>query len=610
MTYLGIFKKRIIKDDYMFNRNNLDKARSPYLQQHKNNPVHWQEWNKKTLDLIKKEKKPLFISVGYSTCHWCHVMAHESFEDKDVANFLNKNFVCIKVDREERPDIDQYLMSYMVRTQGQGGWPLNVFLTYDLKPFFALTYAPVVPKYGMPAFIDLLKSVFDFLKNNDNVDSYEMESPISSTVNEENLIATFKAVYDKYHGGFAGAPKFPPYNSLLFLSNFAKDKEVKDILEHTLDVMSMRGLHDHLQGGFYRYCTDNNWTIPHFEKMLYDQAMMLMVYSSGYKLFKKEEYKIVVEKLIKCLNETFRNKDVFYSGHDADTNHEEGLTYLWSTDELKNILKNDFVKFSEVYEIGGDANFEGKNHLIKKNNVFLSNTEEKLLKIRIKREQPFTDKKIITSWNALIGIGLVYAYRYCDLDVLQQAIDLFRWLINKHVIPSDNKKLVHSSIDGILQDQGFLEDYASMLVLATYLHEETGNFNDEVEWLRNEVLKFKENVWIESNNEDFMSVIASSYDHPIPSSVSMAEFGILRSKLLFKEDYTDSEYKDPLSFDFFNLVALISQGNTHVVTSPEKIDWDKLPLNTIQVKDDEISDCYERKCIKYDSINELIKKLL
>ncbi len=311
-------------------KNNLDKAISPYLQQHKNNPIHWQEWNEKILTYGRKENKLIFVSIGYATCHWCHVMAAETFENKEVANFLNKYFVSIKVDREQRPDIDQYFMTFITRTTGQGGWPLNVFLTPNRKPILALTYAPVKPKYGIPAFIEILKEI----KNKGVACRYEdvvLEKSKENTFSDEHILQIITSYYDHDYGGFGHGQKFPPYNTLLFLLSYyerMKTRNLRILIKKTLDTMARRGLHDHLQGGFFRYCVDRNWTTPHFEKMLYDQAMLLWVYSVAYKVLEKEKYKEIVEHIMNCLEETFEEGGLFYSAHDADTNHEEGATYL------------------------------------------------------------------------------------------------------------------------------------------------------------------------------------------------------------------------------------------------------------------------------------------
>ena len=539
-----------------FNKNNLDKASSPYLQQHKHNPIHWQDWSKEVLDYAKKNNKILFVSVGYATCHWCHKMAGEAFENKEIADYLNKHFVAIKVDREQRPDIDHYLMGFITSTLGSGGWPLNVFLTANLRPFSPKTYVPVQPKPGMAGFLDVLKQVKEFYeKNKDKIQEFVLKQPFFEEIEEEKIWPMISESYSPPNAGFGSGPQFPHHNTLLFLMHYyKKNDKIKSMITNILDTMATRGLHDHLQGGFFRYCVDSNWTIPHFEKMIYDQAMVLWMYSLGYKLFKKEGYKIIIEKLISCLEQTYEENGLFYSAHDADTNHEEGKTYLWTKTELQKALtKEEFDKFTKLYEITEGGNFEGKNHLVKEKFEFLPEIENKLLQIRKKRKQPFTDKKIVTSWNALVGIGLLMAGKK------DKALTLFNNLLKKHY---KNKKLIHSSLGNILQEGEFLEDYGAVLLLATHLYEEKLIKKDIIKELYQKIQTFKKEQWIENKTDDFESIPASTFDHPTPSSVSLAEMAVFRTQKIFGEKITREDYKPPLHFDFYNLMVFLKSRST------------------------------------------------
>ncbi len=579
---------------FRYDRNNLDKSSSPYLQQHKDNPIWWQEWSNEVLDYAKKENKLLFVSIGYATCHWCHVMAKEAFSNKEIAEYLNKNFVSIKVDREQRPDIDQYCMNYLMHSQGQGGWPLNVFMTADKKPVYALTYAGVEAKYGMPGFLTILRAINEGSMREHN---HEFVPVVEKTPNiaEENIIATISQNFDKEYGGFGNRMKFPPHCALLYLLYTQNEEATGGIVKKTLDSMAMSGLHDHLQGGFYRYCTDREWTIPHFEKMLYDQAMLLWVYSAAYHKYKKEEYKTVAKGIPRCLIETFEHDGLYVSAHDADTTHEEGLTYVWDEKELQaSLTKGEYNTFNQIYSL--EKNFEGMIHLTKKEFVFLPDIEKKLLSIRKIRTQPFTDKKIVTSWNALTGIALIHAHRYLqDEASLRKASILFTKLVENHYFDG---KLVHSSLYDQVQEQEFLEDYAAMLLFATYLHEETQEHEDFIASLTKRILQFKKEVWIESNNTDFREVAAQQHDHPGPASSSLAELALLRKKILLKEDYDELSFGSPLSQDFLNMVASFSQGNLHVYHSPQPLSWKDLPLNSMQVRDKERMECYKGVCNK------------
>lgn len=592
-----------------FKRNNLDISASPYLQQHKDNPIFWQEWNKDTLAYAKEQNKQIFVSIGYATCHWCHVMASEAFSNEQAADYLNENFVSIKIDREQRPDIDQYFMQFIHKTRGQGGWPLNAWLTPEQKPIVALTYVSVVPKYGMPAFIDVLKQIkekgfaVEFDPNEESEDKagfeiHDLERMLLSYADEEN-------------GGFNQKMKFPPHNTLLFLLSrysIKPNENVGVLLQSTLNVMANRGLHDHLQGGFYRYCVDKAWTIPHFEKMLYDQAMLLWVYSLAYKQFGNEMYWNVAERIIKSLEETFRDGNMYISAHDADTEHVEGDTYAWEQDELQEIFtKEEYATFCKRYEIEDGTNFEGKIHLLQKSDFHSDELEEKLLKVRRLRAQPFADRKLVSSWNSLAGIALIVAYRASGKEeYLVRAKGLFDELIDKHFIDC---KIVHSSLDGKLQTEEFLEDYAALLLFVSYIHEERGGMESMMNQLEEKIQTFYDGDWIESHNEDFLLIRAERFDHPAPSSVGLTEMALLRKRILLDEAYSEMPYMAPYSHDFINWASLISNGYSNVVHSPERIDWKHLPVNTIRVKSAQISLCKEQQCMIYPNEEELLEGL-
>ena len=590
-----------------FNKNNLDQATSPYLQQHKSNPIYWQEWSTEVLEHAKKNNKLILVSVGYATCHWCHVMAAEAFSNQDVADYLNTHFVSIKVDREQRPDIDNYMMQFIQETQGQGGWPLNVFLTPDLKPMVAVTYVPLHTRYGLPGFLDLvqhLKKAYEH--HGTEILSYTPQIHLDEHIQEQELMQVIK--HNFTGNGFGAGPQFPPHNILLFLLSYyekTKEVEIKKIIESILEVMAQGGLHDHLQGGFYRYCVDSSWTIPHFEKMLYDQAMLLWVYSVAYKVLKKPLYKTIAEKIITCLEDTFADT-LYYAGHDADTDHHEGSTYVWDTEELqKSLSPTEYQQFKDIYLL--EQNFEGKIHLIKQKNIFLPEIEQRLLQIRKKRKQPFTDKKYITSWNALLGIGFIMAYRYLRDEMSKtKATLLFKAIVQKHY----SKGIWHhSSYGGKLQTGEFLEDYAAMLLFATYVYEETGEYKELIETWYKKLQEFKSEHWIESKTTDFISVPAQTYDHPTPSSVSITEMAILRTSIILQQEYTLTQYKQPLQCDFYNLKAFIQNGNWHIIHVPHKIEWKHLPANCMQIKDTRIQDCYVQKCVEFKDIMHLFASL-
>ncbi|MBI2074286.1 MAG: thioredoxin domain-containing protein [Candidatus Levybacteria bacterium] len=601
-----------------FNRNNLDKANSPYLRQHRDNPIHWQEWKKEVLDYAQKMGKPIFVSVGYATCHWCHVMAKEAFSDSSVADFLNKNFVSIKVDREQRPDIDGHFMNFLTETQGSGGWPMNVVLTPDQKPFFAGTYFPPEPAFGRPGFKQVVRQVYDwYTKNSQDVKPYTPGGEFDTEVEVESekvLLDAIKNRFDGEYGGWGEGAKFPPYNTLIFLLNYFAEypsEDTKNMITKTLDRMAKGGLYDHLQGGFFRYCVDRQWRIPHFEKMLYDQAMLLWAYSLVYKIFGESLYKDVAQGIISSLDNVFVSNDLYYSATDADTNHKEGETYLWSQDEIKEILsETEWKDFKDVYDLSEENKLEGKLHLVKKTNKFLPDIERKLLEIRSKRVQPDKDRKIITSWNALLGIAFLIAGRFFKNDSYKKrGLNLYQRLITAHF---NSETLAHSSFEDHLQKQSFLEDYASTLLLSTYVYEEHFTNLETVKKLRSKLMEYsKEGKWMESIEDgDFQPVAASFFDHPTPSSISLAEEALRRSALILGEvDGRSLKYKQPLSGDFYNLVVFYKLGNFHEIHSKEGLNYLSLPINSIQLKGQEYQDCYKMECRRFENQKTLFDAL-
>ena len=605
-----------MKADIDFTKNNLDKANSPYLRQHQNNPIHWQEWKKEVLDWAQEEKKPVFVSVGYATCHWCHVMAKESFSDPEIADFLNKYFISIKVDREQRPDIDGHFMNFLTETQGSGGWPMNVILTPDQEPFFAGTYFPLESAFGRPRFKQVLEKVYDwYQKNSQNIKPYTSSSEFDTEVkSEEALLDTIKNRFDKKYGGWGDSVKFPSYNTLIFLLNYFTEypsSDIKDMITLTLNKMAEGGLYDHLQGGFFRYCVDRQWKIPHFEKMLYDQAMLLWVYSLGFKVFGENLYKEVTQGIIVSLDNVFAEDNLYYSATDADTNHQEGATYLWTQDELKEILsETEWQDFTSVYDLSEENKLDGKWHLVKKAENLLPEIERKLLEARNKRAQPEKDRKIITSWNALLGVAFLIAGRYLQDDSYKKrGLDLYQRLMATHL---DDEALAHSSFEDSLQMQPFLEDYASLLLLSTYVYE-TDHMNlESVKKLRSKLMKYsKEGKWMESiESEDFKPVAASFFDHPTPSSISLAEEGLRRSTLILGEvDKRILKYRMPLSSDFYNLVVFYKLGNFHEIHSKKGLNYSDLPINSIQLKGSEYQNCYKMECQRFENQKSLLDAL-
>jgi hypothetical protein len=527
-------------------------------------------------------------------------MAAEAFSDDETAAYLNSNFICIKIDREQRPDIDQYLMHFINSQSGRGGWPLNVFLTPDLKPFFALTYAPLKTDGRGLSFLDIARKVHEYyITQGENIIAFiyrEEEPPVTA---EESLVTGLISYFDSEYGGFGTGQKFPPHSTLLFLLyqlSVKEDPEIREVCTKTLEAMRMRGLNDHLQGGIYRYCVDREWTIPHFEKMLYDQAMALWGYSVAFKVLGKAEYKNMAEKIIVCLRECFEYEGLFISAFDADTDHEEGATYLWSQEQLKAILLEDEYRlFANAYNISKEGNFEGLNHLIKRSDVTLNPIERKLLDVRNKRKQPSRDDKVISGINSLVVIAMLQAGRCLNNSNLEdKAASVMRNIINKFW---DGLSLGHSFYNGTFQKQGFLFDAGATLTAVSMLCENDSSWNDLMLKMTSYVRSFnKGGKWIESESEDFQTVDASWFDQPVPSSVSLAEMGLTRAAILSSEDTKSVDYRRPFQSDFYNINALLNNGLFHVITSEKLIPWDNLPVNSIQLRGDVESDCYMGTC--------------
>ena len=468
-------------------KNHLKNEHSPYLQQHADNPVDWYPWGEKAFQKAQKENKAIFLSIGYSSCHWCHVMEHESFEDEKTAKILNKHFVCIKVDREERPDIDKHFQEvYQLMNGRPGGWPTSIFLTDELKPFYSATYIPDEPKYGMMSFTSLLEVIADKYKNEKNVLINEAdkilnhlnpkEDKIQATKLDESIIKRFteqaKQLFDHTDGGFNKAPKFPQASLLSLLLDLYKltgDKETLNMSLLSLSSMARGGLRDLVDGGFCRYSTDNEWLVPHFEKMTYDNALLSSVYLKAYHASHNNFYKeVAFETLDFMLDKMFEEK-LFYSASDADTENEEGKYFVYTYEKaLKSFTKAGIPeeahkKLSQALHITKEGNFEGKNivRVDDPKSIDIPYYREALDALRKRRNDkriyPFIDKKVIVSWNAMMITSLFKASRV-DSKYLKPAIKSLDKLLSTMYIHS---QLFHSTLIGKEPKiHAFLEDYA------------------------------------------------------------------------------------------------------------------------------------------------------
>jgi uncharacterized protein YyaL (SSP411 family) len=475
--------------------NHLINETSPYLLQHAHNPVDWYPWGEEAFAKAKAEDKPVLVSIGYSACHWCHVMEHESFEDEETARQMNEHFVNIKVDMEERPDVDQIYMTFVQLTTGRGGWPMNVFMTADKLPFFGGTYFPPVSRYNMPGFPQILASVAeayrdkrDELMHSANDILGEMRrvglsefSPVGLSVEQlDTAFNSFARTFDAVNGGFGGAPKFPPSMSLEFLLRYYKrtgNENALDIVKKTAEKMAYGGICDQLGGGFHRYAVDSIWLVPHFEKMLYDNAQLIRVYLHLYQITKDDLYKRVASAtLAYVMREMLDETGAFYSTQDADSEGVEGKFFVWTPGEIEGLLgEKDAQIFSFFYDVSEEGNFEEKNILnIKVSpaetaklfkltedelNEILSTGRERLFAEREKRIKPFRDEKVLTAWNGLMLAAFAEAAAVLDredlLDVARRNADFVLAGLQK------DGRLLRTWKDGEAKLNAYLEDYAN-----------------------------------------------------------------------------------------------------------------------------------------------------
>ena len=544
--------------------NNLINETSPYLLQHAYNPVDWNPWNKQNLEKAKKENKLVVISIGYSSCHWCHVMEKESFEDSLVASIMNEKYISIKVDREERPDVDQVYMNAVQLMTGSGGWPLNVITLPDGRPIWggtyfskdqwisALTQISDLNNKEPERFINYATTLekgiksLDIIATNDNQElaSIDLDKHIGSLVNK----------IDKKNGGFSGAPKFMMPNNIHFLLRSAyqnNDKETLKLVNLTLEKMAYGGVYDQIGGGFSRYSTDEKWHIPHFEKMLYDNAQLISLYSDAYLITNDELYKNVVYETINfVLKELTNSNGGFYSSIDADSKsldgkENEGAYYVWKEDELKKLLKDEFIIFSDYYNINKYGYWEDDNYVLIKNksdaafakahNLSKEELSKKIgawkkiiIKARDKRSMPNIDDKILTSWNGLMINAFVDAYRvFKDKDFLDVASSSAEFIV-KNMKKTDGG-LYHSHKDGKSKINGYLEDYAASIQAFLNLYENTldekwlNTSNDLMKYTYKNFFNAETNMFYFTSKLDdkLISRTVEFRDNVIPSSNSI-----------------------------------------------------------------------------------------
>ena len=555
--------------------NNLIHETSPYLLQHADNPVDWYGWNDEALKKAKDENKPIFLSIGYSACHWCHVMAHESFENNDVAEFMNEHFVNIKVDREERPDIDDIYQKVCQIATGQGGWPLSIFLTPDQKPFYAGTYFPVLDSYGRPGFgsicrqlaqawkekpKDVEKSAESFLYALQKTEKITTPSKLERTLLDEAAMNLFQ-LGDPTYGGFGSAPKFPNAANISFLFRYAKMANLSKFNEFalkTLKKMAKGGIFDQIGGGFHRYSTDTKWLVPHFEKMLYDNALMPVNYCEAYQITKDPFYLDVLQKTLDfVLREMTSSEGGFYSAYDADSEGVEGKFYVWTKHEIKEILGDDAEIFCLYFDVTDGGNWEGNSILCNNLNTstiafnfgiseekvheIIDSCSKKLLEVRSKRISPGLDDKILVSWNSLMITAFAKGYRVTnDMRYLNAAKNCISF-IEKNLFVDDN--LLRTYKNGNAKINGYLEDYSYFInaLLDVFEIEPNQKYLKLALKLGTHLI---DHFWDSENNSFFMTsdnheklIIRpkSNYDLSLPSGNSVSSFVMLRLYHLSQE---------------------------------------------------------------------------
>lgn len=565
-----------MNDSHLQNKNHLGNETSPYLLQHAYNPVHWYPWGDEAFEKAKSENKPVLLSIGYSSCHWCHVMAHESFENDSIADIMNEHFVNIKLDREERPDIDNIYMDAVQAMGMNGGWPLNVFLTPDQKPFYGGTYFPPAQWANLLQSIhDAYQTKYEALENSaeklastlqtSEYAKYGLSSSVNipSTVDLAHVSQELSKKFDTLWGGIKKAPKFPMpslWNYLLMYGHLAHKQDITDHVLFTLDKIAEGGIYDQIGGGFARYSVDGEWHVPHFEKMLYDNGQLMALYAEAYKLTGKANYKHIILGVAEWLQREMVDVDGgFYSALDADSEGEEGKYYVWAYEELKDLLGGDLSIYAEYYDISRNGNWEhGKNvlriaedltELAKSRNSTpqdawetISSINKKLLGIREKRIRPSMDTKKLTGWNGLMLQGLCKAYQAIgDATIEQLARDNARFLATQ-------MKLEGGALRRILgkEQPGFLEDYAAVIeAFITYYETfyEPGFLLEADRLVRICMEQFYDEdevsfFYTASGSEALIARKKELFDNVIPSSNSMMAINLHRlGTLLDKPEY-------------------------------------------------------------------------
>ncbi len=602
--------------------NKLINETSPYLLLHAHNPVDWYPWGADALERAKAENKPIFLSVGYSTCYWCHVMERKVFADPDIAAMMNEMYINIKVDREERPDLDEiYMTATQIMTRG-GGWPNSVFLTPDLHPFYAGTYFPPMDSHNRPGFPRVLKTLHDYWANR-REEVVEHGKKITEVIRqatggglvgseeiplERKLVTSavefLRSTYDSAYGGFGEAPKFPsPTNLELLLSEYDReeDEQLLEMITHTLDMMAYGGMYDQIGGGFHRYSVDARWLVPHFEKMLYDNAQLAKVYLLAYQRTQKPLYRRVAEEIFEfAFREMTSPEGGFYSAIDAETDAEEGKYYVWTDKEIRDVLgRRKSKQLMKVYGVTKGPNFEGKNILYlpapianaakaegKSEEEFLAQLEPlktKLLRAREKRERPLLDTKVIVNWNGLMIDAFALGYEVLKDTRYRNAAEQAATFILEEM-KNAKGQLMHTYRDGVLKYDGYLDDYAFLVRGILGLHQATGDkrWLSEARALTDTMVEL---FWDDTDGAFYFTLEGAEhllvrtkqpYDSAIPSGNAVAANNLLSlAKITDTFDYF--KLAEKTLQNFAGMMSKSSGGFMHMLLAANR-HWDVRPI--------------------------------
>lgn len=596
--------------------NRLSHEKSPYLLQHAHNPVDWYPWGEEALEKAKKEDKPIFLSIGYSTCHWCHVMARESFEDEEVAKVLNEGFVSVKVDREERPDVDQVYMTVCQAMTGQGGWPLTIIMTPEQKPFFAGTYLPKQAMYGRMGLMDLLGKISKLWKEERNR-AYDVGEQIVDAVKEylnsteageaqveiaDHAYEQFASQFDEVYGGFGGAPKFPRPHDMLFLLRYYRrtgEPEALQMVTSTLDAMRRGGIFDHLGYGFARYSVDREWLVPHFEKMLYDNALLAIAYLEAYQVTREKRYADVAREIFQYVLRDMKSPEgAFFSAEDADSEGVEGKFYVWTPREIADVLgEADAEVFCRAYGVTEEGNFEQQTSILNQIGVRLDEVAKtcglsleelqsklarwrrQLFAAREERVHPGKDDKILTSWNGLMIAALARGARVLgEMEYANAAAKAVRF-ISEQLMRKDGRLLARYR-DGEAAYPGYLDDYAFLVWGLMEMYEATfqPRYLERAISLTREMLELfgdKEHGGLYFYGKDAESLFARPkeiYDGAMPSGNSVAALNLIRLARLTADEtllqeanrqiraFAKAVEASPISYSFYLMALLFAEG--------------------------------------------------